>query len=142
LQKLHIYPTLYMLATATWANVTVTHYSKKCVRKAQLWHTNEGLYYDYICIFKCMSTALHNQYTPKTPALEKYTGITYIFTNFISTNTQYRTIPVAPYAKINHYTLSDTYIHSIDPWDCHKTIGCGTCHKHTKIYKILQCKIL
>jgi len=47
-----------------------------------------------------MSTTLHNQYNPKMPALVKYTGITYIFTNFISTNTQYRPIPIATYAKI------------------------------------------
>jgi hypothetical protein len=87
--------------TATWAYVSGAYYSKKCLRPAQLWHTNEGLYYDYICKFKCMSTTLHNQYTPKTPAMEKYTGITYIFANFVSNNTQYRPTPIATYAKIN-----------------------------------------
>jgi hypothetical protein len=35
-----------------------------------------------------------------------------------------------------------TYIHSIDPWDCHKTMGCGTRYKHTNIFEILQCKML
>lgn len=62
--------------------------------------TNEAVYYDYICEFKCMSTALHNQYTPKTSALEKYTGITYIFTYFISANTQYRALQAYSNCKI------------------------------------------
>jgi hypothetical protein len=61
--------------------------------------TNNDLYYDYICNFKCRSAASHNQYTSKTPALEKYTGITHTFTHFVSTNTQYT--PIATFAKIN-----------------------------------------
>jgi len=27
------------------------------------------------------------------------------------------------------------FIHSIDPQDCHKTLGCGTCHNHKKHIK-------
>jgi hypothetical protein len=42
------------------------------------------------------------------------------------------------YIYIHKHTHMHTYIHSIDPLDCHKTIGCGTCHKHIKI---LHCKI-
>ena len=30
-----------------------------------------------------------------------------------------------------------TYIHSIDPQDCHKTMGCGTCHNHKKHIKFI-----
>jgi gamma-glutamyl phosphate reductase len=41
----------------------------------------------------------------KTPALEKYTGITHIFTYFISTNTQCTLI--ATYAKFNRKTKCD-----------------------------------
>jgi len=29
------------------------------------------------------------------------------------------------------HTYIHTYIHSIDPWDCHKTMGCGTRNDHT-----------
>jgi len=46
--------------------------------------------------------------------------------------------------KIHQYTYIHTYIHtfihSIDPQDCHKTMGCGTCHNHKNIQN-LQFKI-
>jgi len=39
------------------------------------------------------------------------------------------------------HTYKHTYIHSIDPWACHKTIGCGTCHKHTNIWNYYSVRI-
>ena len=35
-----------------------------------------------------------------------------------------------------------TYIHCIDPCNCYKTTGCTTRHKHTDIYKMIQCAVL
>jgi len=38
------------------------------------------------------------------------------------------------------YNTMQYNVHSMDPWDCHKTIGCGTCHKTWKYIKIYSVK--